>query len=121
MSNKETSPVVPLTCHWHLHKYPISHSQYVFYGLTFISVGEGDDGRVSDEKAVKPVTAVCGDRSRYFKPKHDLFLTLSNWLLCLNLKSLKNSLNIREGFAEIYIVNVYSGDKKEKKRNSPRL
>ena len=27
---------------------------------------------------------VCGDQSRYFKPNHDVLLTLTKWFLCLN-------------------------------------
>ena len=27
-------------------------------------------------------SCVCGDKNRYFKPKHELFQTLTKWLLC---------------------------------------
>ena len=40
-----------------------------------------------------------------FKPKHDLFLTVTKRFLCLNLTR-----SMKPWFAEMYIAHSYSGD-----------
>lgn len=34
---------------------------------------------------------VCGDKTGYSKPKHDRFLTQTNWFVCLNLKQAEDA------------------------------
>lgn len=74
---------------------PYLNPYKTIYDLTFISEGGRDGGGVTDQKTGKPVTVVqnsvstlsvnlgmtsshvSGDKKRYFKPKHDVFLTLT--------------------------------------------
>lgn len=65
---------------------------------------------------------VCGDYDRYFKPNHNIFFTLTKWLVWLNLSRANAQRRDREeiqnvtkklhigGFAETYLANIFFDD-----------